>query len=151
MGRPRSYGKTVTPSGRFPSECERPLGSRTVTKPAAASAARMRSLTSLCRAPRPTPRSQLTAWSPLASSGSPHTHVPSAATGRFRRRPTEMEKAASGNRMPSLVFGVAVKRHADSGADAASNRATSRCVDSLPRSDSSLHFASGFNHAKVLV
>ena len=130
-----------------------PLDSRTVTQPAAANDASVHALTYLCRAPKPTFRSQLSAWLPGAAE-----RQVDRRTHRFFLLPPidsvvdrEMEQTTSGSRVPSLVLATAVKRHADSGADAAASRATSHCVDSLPRVDSCLRCASGFDHAKVLV
>lgn len=48
-----------------------------------------------------------------------------------RNRQIQIEKAESRRRVSSFEFGTALNKHADSGADAASNRARSCCVSKV--------------------
>ena len=127
IGKPRSNGRTVAPSGRFPSSRVRPTGSSTLTTPASANAAFILEFTSEWRACLPTPLWQVRAWSPSSWSGAPQLHLPGVATGSPNRSPMATCSAAFDSRVSSRELGSARKREADSEVAQARSRATSAC------------------------
>ena len=148
--KPRSNGRTVAPSGRFPSSRVRPTGSSTLTTPASARAALILEFTSEWRACLPMPLWQVRAWSPSSSSRAPQSHLPGVATGRPSCSPTATCSAASDSRMPSRELGRARIKEADSEVAHARNRAISACPGNFGYIAPSRYRSSGPLHAELL-
>ena len=121
--RPRDQGMRVTPSGRFPSVRESPVGSSWDGTSAEFKARRIMSLPRVWRAKRPHWNLQHRAWFPWASDSAPHTHVCERKTLAPSRRLTAMRNWSLVSLVPTFPEGMACSQSPAHGAEQPYKRA----------------------------
>ena len=125
---PPIHGINERPSGRFPSDLARPVGSLTAGMPADAKALQMISFNAQCRVVLLGAFLQTKAWRPSASTSAPHGQLCGMHNFKPRRRPTATRTASSLSLRPQLATGNADIQSPECGAVAARKHARDRLL-----------------------
>ena len=104
---PLRHGISVRPSGRLPSDLDKPRGSFTYGMPALDRARHIMSFKLWWRITLPELRLQERQWIAVASTKAPQGHVCGSHSLAPRRRPTATRTASSSNRSPQEAIGRA--------------------------------------------
>jgi len=106
-GLPDCHGIKVSPSGRLPSDLNKPTGSLVAGMPADPQALVTTSLSVWCLAMRPGASLHVKPWSPRASTWEPQRHTCGTHRLLHRRKPTATRMASSSNLRPHAAIGRA--------------------------------------------